>query len=99
MSGDKAYLLSCDTHPSFQTGIKARSRLEVLNVLNPAQPVLLGAYDSPRVIASLDVVGTLAYLGLDPWWEFRPANPRLARSDSASLPQRYQKRTIGIAAI
>jgi hypothetical protein len=32
VSGDTAYLLSYDTHPAFQAGYEARSRLEIVDV-------------------------------------------------------------------
>jgi hypothetical protein len=63
LSGDKAYLLSSDTHPSIATGVRARSRVEVVDVSHPTRPALLGAFDSDRLIGSFDVAGELAYLG------------------------------------
>lgn len=63
VSSGKAYLLSSDTHPKWLKGFEARSRLEIVDVKNPSQPALLGSYDLPRLIVSMDVAGDMVYLG------------------------------------
>ena len=60
VSGGRAYVLSADCGP--RQWHEARSRLEILDVNNPTQPVLLGVYAKPGFIRAWEVSGDLAYL-------------------------------------
>ena len=60
VSGGRACVLSADGDRV--NGGEARSRLEILDVNNPTQPVLLGSYQTPGFIRAWDVSGDLAYL-------------------------------------
>lgn len=57
--GGRAYLLSSD-RPEY--GPDARSRVEILDVSEPTQPALLGAYESTQMVECFDIAGGLAYL-------------------------------------
>lgn len=65
LAGNRAYLLSSDTlgQSRITWDSSARSRIEVLDVTNPSQPVLLGSSDFPYQIGSLGIAGNLAWFG------------------------------------
>ena len=60
VANGRAYVLSADIDRGF--GTDARSRLEILDVNNPTQPVLLGAYQTSGFIRAWDISGEIAYL-------------------------------------
>lgn len=61
--GNRAFLMSADSHPTFLGGYEARSRVEVLNIKDPAAPELLSTYEVPANMMTLDVAGNLVCLG------------------------------------
>ncbi len=64
VAGDQVFLTSRDSYPENWTSpMQTRSRIEILQVTVPTQPVLLGTYDVSGYIGAFDVMNEMVYLG------------------------------------